>query len=460
MRKVEDRQSCLSGQTRLSVLHWLIAAVVLIQIFLAIRFYGFLSGDDVEVLSEAMRRAKGLAYQPWDVRNLFVPDFLVAPFVFVGGLLAAAIPFIALTALTIWLVHRLALKWSGDESAALAAALLFALHWIPLGFGSTVYPRTLATACIVAAALIVDRYPFLAGALVGLAFADRFSEIVFLIPLLICVAAAFRPPIGGLKPAATLIFGTIVSITIVVGIYDWITWGTPFSSVIKFARLTLVEPDFASRVKYQSPLWYLLNIVRWSAPTLLPLLYFARRQARWSFIVVPLIALSVVKHKELRYLQAAIPFLAITAGIGFAILYQRSRKWAMSLLVISLIWDLHGLRYFAHKSMPAVDAARVLSSDPRIKTVAASQLWAYGGQLYFRSDIGLRELGTPPANLDRLLPGADAAAVYESDLDHPDIVASLRAHGFAPWRTFRDGPARAVVVFTQSASDTSDRAHR
>ena len=230
--------------------------------------------------------------------------------------------------------------------------------------------------------------------------------------------------------------------------------------MIKFTRLTLVEPDFASRVKYQSPLWYLLNIVRWSAPTLLPLLYFARRQARWSFIVVPLIALSVVKHKELRYLQAAIPFLAITAGIGFAILYQRSRKWAMSLLVISLIWDLHGLRYFAHKSMPAVDAARVLSSDPRIKTVAASQLWAYGGQLYFRSDIGLRELGTPPANLDRLLPGADAAAVYESDLDHPDIVASLRAHGFAPWRTFRDGPARAVVVFTQSASDTSDRAHR
>src|SRR5207253_2418758 len=252
MRKVEDRQSCLSGQTRLSVLHRLIAAVVLIQIFLAIRFYGFLSGDDVEVLSEAMRRAKGLAYQPWDVRNLFVPDFLVAPFVFVGGLLAAAIPFIALTALTIWLVHRLALKWSGDESAALAAALLFALHWIPLGFGSTVYPRTLATACIVAAALIVDRYPFLAGALVGLAFADRFSEIVFLIPLLICIAAAFRPPIGGLKPAATLIFGTIVSITIVVGIYDWITWGTPFSSVIKFTRLTLVEPDFASRVKYQS----------------------------------------------------------------------------------------------------------------------------------------------------------------------------------------------------------------
>jgi GPI mannosyltransferase 3 len=417
----------------------LIGAVALIQIFLAVRFFGFLTGDDVEVLSQAFRRATGFDYQPWDVRNLFVPDFLVAPFVFVGGLRAAAIPFIALTALTIWLVYRLALQWSGDEIAAAVAALLFALHWIPLGFGSTVYPRTLATACIVGAALLVDRYPFPAGALIGIAFADRFSEIVFLLPLLIVA-----------RRRAWVLAGATTSIAITVGLYDWITWGTPFSSVIKFAHLTLVEPDFASRVKYQSPLWYLLNVVRWCAPTLLPLLYFARRSFRWSFIVIPLLALSVVQHKELRYLQAVIPFLAIAAGMGFAVLYQRRRAWAVALLVVSLLWDLHGLRYFAHKSMPAVMAARVLAADPSIKTVAGSQLWAYGGQLYFGPRIGLRELGTPPRDLDRMLPGADAAAVYESDLDHPEIVASLRAHGFAPWRTFRDGPARAVVVFRPS----------
>src|SRR5438128_6713337 len=123
-----------------------IALAAAIQIFLAVRFYGFLTGDDVEVLEEAFRRARGFAYQPWNVRNLFVPDFIVAPFVFIGGLHAAAIPFIALTALTIWLVFRLALKWSvcgpaeaGPHTAAVAASLLFAFHWIPLGFGSTVY---------------------------------------------------------------------------------------------------------------------------------------------------------------------------------------------------------------------------------------------------------------------------------------------------------------------------------
>src|SRR5438105_4944946 len=197
--------------------------VAAIQIFLAIRFYGYLTGDDVEVLEEAFRRARGFAYQPWNVRNLFVPDFVVAPFVFIGGLRAAAIPFIALTALTIWLVFRLALKWGSDERAAIAASLLFAFHWIPLGFGSTVYPRNLAMACIVGAALIVDRFPFVAGMLAGLAFADRFSEIIFLIPLIICVAAVplSGTPIAGLKPAATLILGAIVSITIAVGMYDW-----------------------------------------------------------------------------------------------------------------------------------------------------------------------------------------------------------------------------------------------
>src|SRR6266851_7152245 len=216
----------------------IIAAVILIQVYLAIRFFGFLTGDDVEVLLEASRRATGLDYQPWDVRNLFVPDVVVAPFVFLGGLRAAVIPFIALSAITIWLVYRLALQWSGHERAAIAASLLFAFHWIPLGFGSTVYPRNLAMACIVAAALIVDRFPFAAGALAGLAFADRFSEIIFLIPLLIIAKQRWR-----------VIAGAIATITIAVGIYDWITYGSPFSSAIKFARLTLFEPDFASRVK-------------------------------------------------------------------------------------------------------------------------------------------------------------------------------------------------------------------
>lgn len=424
-----------------------IVAVATTQVWLAHRYFGFLTGDEVEVLDEAFRRARHLAFTPWDVRSLFVPDAVVAPMVWLATALGvrdvghiieiAALPFIALTALTIILVRRLTLQWSGgDERAALMAMLLFGLHWIPLGFGSTVYPRTLAMACLVAAALLVERMPLLAGALVGVAFADRFSEVVFLLPLLV---AARR---GWWRVA----LGAALSISVTVGIYDWLTWGSPFSSAIKFAHLTLVEPDFASRVKYQSPVWYLANIVRWLAPTLLPLLWIARKRAHWLFILVPLVALSIVKHKELRYVQSVIPFLAIAAAIGASMLWRERRAVAMALVGISLVWNLAGLRFFAHKTQPAVMAARWLATQ-HVKKVVLSQLWAYGDRLYLGTTTPVADIGSPPQPAAAELADADTAAVWETDLDNPSLTQPLTANGFHAIRTFRDGPARAVVVF-------------
>src|SRR5881227_1615757 len=124
----------------------LAATCSLVQLWLAHRYFGFLTGDEVEVLGEAFRRALGFAYTPWNIRNLLVPDVVVAPFVRIASWLgfdetgqmifAATLPFIALTAVTVWLVYRM---------GGFLAAMLFAAHWIPLGFGSTPYPRTLAT---------------------------------------------------------------------------------------------------------------------------------------------------------------------------------------------------------------------------------------------------------------------------------------------------------------------------
>jgi len=443
----------------------LLAVGVVAQLWLAHRYFGFLTGDDVEVLGEAFRRAVGLAYTPWDVRSLFVPDVVVAPIVWLATRLGvsdvrnvvvlAAIPFMLLTAVTTLLVRRLTLRWSGgDERAALLAMLFFALHWIPLGFGSTVYPRTLAMACIVAAALLVERLPFAAGLLVGVAFADRFSELVFLAPLAVAclgprddaVQGDRRPNNRPLAPLAKLLAGTALSIAITVGIYDWLTWGTPFSTALKFAHLTLVAPDFASRVKYQSPLWYVANILRWAAPTMLALLWPARRRVQWLYVVVPLVALSAVRHKELRYVQTMIPFLAVGAAIGASMLWERRRALAIALVAISMVWNLAGIRAFARKSQPAVLAARWLTAQP-VHGVLVSQLWAYGGRLYFGNKIELVDDDTPPKRLHDLPSGVDAIALWETDLDDREILRDLAARGFHAVRTFRDGPARAVVVF-------------
>jgi hypothetical protein len=457
----------------------IIAVSAAAQLWLAYRYYGFLTGDDVEVLSEAFRRARGLAYTPWDIRNLFVPDVVVAPVIWLTrglptrtAIFFASLPFIVLSALTVWLVYRLALRWC-DERAAIVAALLFAAHWIPLSFGSTVYPRTLAAACVVAAVLIVDRWPFVAGLLIGVAFADRFSEIVFLAPVMLiitkhrqeCLCHIGRsrecpihaqtgvaqtpagvaqtllsvPPMQALK----VMLGAIVAILLTVGIYDWLTWGTPFSSAIKFAHLTLVEPDFASRVKYQAPWWYLANILRWCSPALLPLLWYARRSRAIWFIVIPLLAFSAIKHKELRYLQVIIPFLCIAAAIGFT--SMRNRRIAVALVAISVVWNLHGLRYLARKSQPSVMAAQWIAANPSIHSIAATQLWSYGDKLYLGDKMAMSEVGTPPEKLSEV--HSDVVALYETDLDVPSRVEALRANGYAPVRTFRDDPARAVVAF-------------
>jgi hypothetical protein len=452
----------------------IVATVAVVQLWLAHRYFGFMTGDDVEVLSEAFRRARGLNYQPWDIRSLFVPDIVVAPVVRLSTQLgisstralifASSLPFIALTSLTIVLIHRLTLRWCSDERAAIVAALLFAMHWIPLGFGSTVYPRTLAAASVVAAALIVDRWPFVAGALLGIAFADRFSEIVFLVPVLVMITKHRQECLCHIEPsqecplharsgvAQTLLsvlkvmLGATVAIMITVGLYDWLTWGTPFSSFLKFARLTLVAPDFASRVKYQAPWWYLANLVRWCSPLLLPLLWYARRSRAIWFLIIPLIAFSVVKHKELRYLQVIIPFLAIAAAIGFSALSGAHHRAAVALVAASLVWDLYGMRYFARKSQPAVEAAQWLASNPNVNSVAVSQLWAYGDKLYFGDRIGQGDVGTPPEGLNGSV-SADALALYETDLDVPLRIDRIRQLGYMPVRTFRDDPARAVVVF-------------
>ena len=412
------------------------------------------------MISEAFRVATGYQYRAWDIRNLFIPQWVVAPPIWLAShfgihdvktlIVIATLPFIAAYVATIWLVNRLALRWIGNETTALVASLLYALHWIPLAFGSTVYPRTIATLCIVAAALCLSERSappgrpgasltlgvthFFAGLLIGVAFADRFSEIVFIVPLLLIA-----------RRRIAFLAGAAVSIAILVGAYDWYIWGSPFSSFIKFTHLTIIEPDFASRVKYQSPFWYLETIARWCALTMLPLLWRARRAWRpLVFIAVPLLALSLIKHKEVRYLEGVIPFLAIAAAIGFTSFTRR--RFAFALLATSLVWNTIELKTLAKKSMPAVDVARAIAQRPDVRVVAVSQIWAYGGWLYF-GHREVRELDTPPRNVDAFIEGADVVAVYESDLDQVTLLDTIKRHGFVETGDFHDDPAKAVVVY-------------
>lgn len=415
-----------------------------IRAWLAHRHFGFQPGDDLEIAEEAFRRAVGLVHTPWNVRSLFIPDLLVAPFVRLASLLGmrdplhllqvARAPFLALSALNVLLLFHLGRRWY-DERTGAVAALLYSFHWIPLVFGSSLFPRVLAVTCILLGALALSRGQtfgsgMAAGVLASLAITARYSEAIFLVSLLLL--AEHRKTILG------LLAGFAAGATLFVGLYDRLTWGRWFGSLIAFAELTFVRRDASSLIVSHPPWWYLTNLPHWIALTLLPLLALAAwrtsRRRFLAFVAVPVIALSVIFHKELRYLQVVIPFALLLAAHGYTLLPRR--RLAAVLLATSLILGLGRIRSIEKRSTNAVLAARWIATQ-RPHTVALSQAWAYGGRLFLGNTPRIVDIGTPPDL--RLVGDAEFLGVYASDVN--------ALPGWAAVAEFRDRGGRAVLVF-------------
>jgi len=193
-----------------------VLASTLVRLAFSRIFFGF-HGDEVELLEEAFRALGWLEATPWGLRNLLVPRLLVAPALWSASRLGiadtahllwiATWPFVILASLNLLLVHRLAERWA-DRRAADLAVVLYACHWIPLSFGATAYPRTLAVTCVLLATLALDGRDrdvsrgLGAGALIALAFAARYSEAIYLAPLACLAFAATRPRSGSPSAAA------------------------------------------------------------------------------------------------------------------------------------------------------------------------------------------------------------------------------------------------------------------
>ncbi len=85
-------------------------------------FFGFLTGDDVEIL-EAGFRAIGLSYSPWVIRNTLVSDAFVGPVVaLLHGLgvssqtflvWAASWPFVVCATLNVYLLFLELTRFGG-----------------------------------------------------------------------------------------------------------------------------------------------------------------------------------------------------------------------------------------------------------------------------------------------------------------------------------------------------------
>lgn len=450
---------------------WLFLAVSLgARLGLSARFFGFLTGDDAEILETGLRWVLHLPYVPWEIRNTLLPALLVAPMGILGTSLGvdsplllawlSTVPFALLSTLNIYLVFRLVRLLGGDRLAAALSSVLLGIHWVAIGYGSTVYPRTPAATCILIAALWAASAASRAasrlgaGAMVALAFAFRYSEAIFLLPLIL-LASWEGNRRERLRKALEVGVGFAVGTLFFVGLADLLEWGAPFASLKAFFEYTLVEHKASALVVSQPMYWYFWRAHRWIPPAAVAGLWFLRRvrvlTTLTAFVVIPLVALSLVHHKELRYLQGILPFACAIGGLGLAGIWRAGwRRVVVALLAVTVGWSAINLRFLEKKSMAAAEAALYLASaEDRHSRIAMQQPWAFGDRLILSATVTVVELpmDVRAQDIGRAAADVDAVALY-SDLITTDIADSLEKSGFCPERRFAWGRSREVSIYS------------
>jgi hypothetical protein len=259
---------------------------------------------------------------------------------------------------------------------------------------------------------------------------------------------------------AALLGGFLGFALLTVGLVDGLTWGRPLASFAAFARYTLVDRRSSSLVASQPWYWFFWRLPKWLPVTLLPFLWRARRVpgalGMALFMILPLLALSGVHHKELRYLQGILPFLALLAAAGAWSWWESGkRRLTMTFCALSLLLGLKGIGFLRDKSMAAVQAAQALAKVAQHQSVALSQSWAYGGTLYLRPAIGVFDLPYPVTEKDlrSVIGKVQWVAVYEKDLrSNPILGELLKQSGFVVAEEFRWGRSRSVILFAAPQS--------
>ncbi|MPY90779.1 MAG: hypothetical protein GEU99_23055 [Luteitalea sp.] len=439
-------------RARRVVLMLLVFASV-IRILNALYYFGFVTGDDVEIQEMTLARVLGRDWPTWDLRNAFYPMVFVYPVQRALAALGATETFTliaagrlvvtAFAALNIWLVYRVGVALFQSRGHGLLAAGLFFFSPLHMTYGSAELPRIIATTFVLGAfwACLRPRWTSaaVAGALAGVGACLRFGEVAFVGPALLTALAwpvgpsAQREPIGRRIGHACLMALTAVGVAaLIIGISDALYWGEPFHSLRAIVDYTLVK-QLSSR-GYEPFAYYLTHIPAWSDLFLVGLAVAAARLGGglpllWA--LVPIGLLSLLPHKEPRYVIVAVPFLALAASRTLWVWLSRlarSDTWArpqraplVALLLVMVaagtaLFDVSKFRFT--RSEDAVRLAWAIA-DSGATGLAADQLWRLGGRLYLDSTGPLIDLDPDPS---------DSESAFAATLCRPDVHwASLRA---------------------------------
>ncbi len=306
-------------------------------------YFGFYSGDDVEVQEMSFARLFQWDWTAWELRNPLFPMVFIHPvqlllkslgvveawpLIYAGRLVV-----IAFSALNLWLVYRIARRLFDSPAVGLMSLFFLTLSKLHTTFASTELPRTVASTFILLGfwSLLSEkketRAAILSGCLLGFAAAFRFSEILFIAPAFLFLFLKKR------RGQAFLLGGVSVAVFLLaVGLSDALYRRLPFYSLKNIVDYTLVR-RLSSR-GYEPFHFYLSGVGLWTDILTFALAVYAlklRNRMVYLWALLPVILLSFFPHKEPRYLVPALPFWAILAGLSAWHFLERARERGLGL---------------------------------------------------------------------------------------------------------------------------------
>ncbi len=407
---------------------WIIGILIFSAILKSLNayfYYGFFCGDDVEVLEMTFAKLFAWDWTAWELRNAFFPMGFIYPIQSLLHsfgtkdttllILAGRFVVIAFSLINLLLVYKIACKEFESRAVGLLAILFLATSKLHTCFAASVLPRTVASTFILLSLLFIlsrrNRSGLIIAAVcLGTGACIRFGEAVFLIPAII-------PFVATKRFRDVIIFGAVFGATcaVILGVSDAIYWGRPFHSLITAFNFTIIEGKTTSG--FDPFYYYIKKVPNWSNIFVFALSLYAYRLSKrqimgWAFI--PIILLSILPHKEPRYMVPIIPFFAILAAGSFWKIvtdicnrYEADlnpAKSALRAFIISVVFvgalllEFDGYRF--KRTENGVDVARNILDQPELEGAAIEQNWRTGRLLYLWKLPVLKEI-SPARITDR-----------------------------------------------------------
>lgn len=378
----------------------LAAASFIVKVIIAWSSPGFFSGDDVEIHEMSIGMLLGKRWSVWELRSAFFPLTFVYPAQWLAQAAGAdgpdALVLAGRTSVAFLSSAAIPLTWVAarrvtpkEPQIANLAVIFLAVNKLFISFGSSELPRPVSSLFVLGAFILLLRPAVIpaigAGVLLGIAIAFRFSEVVFVAAALVPLAFS-RDWIRGV----CLALSALVCAAAVTALADLLYWGSPLSSALAAIDYTLIERR--SSRGYEAAWEYARIIPSWSTPLVVALAVAGssrRRPDSW-WLWIPIAVLSVLPHKESRYLIPVVPFLSIAAARGVVRVVEWARVGSSTfrrgtlellapMLILSLLHDAGGWRL--RRADEGIRLAHYLR-DAGGAGIAAEDFWTLGGRPY------------------------------------------------------------------------------